>query len=58
MIGAEKIPMPPTDDDYSAGYNRLGCPESADLYQDTAPEGVEINEDMQNSYKTVAHELG
>lgn len=58
MIGAEKIPMPQTDDDYSAVYKRLGCPDSADLYQVTAPEGVEINEDMQNSYKTVAHELG
>lgn len=58
LIGAEKIPMPQTDDDFSAVYQRLGCPESAEMYQVTAPEGVEINEDMQNSYKAVAHELG
>ncbi len=58
MIGAEKIPMPTTDDDYSAVYKRLGCPDSAEMYQVTAPEGVEINQDIQDSYKAVAHELG
>ncbi len=58
LIGVDKIPMPTTDDDWSNVYSRLGRPDAAEMYQITGPEGVEINQDTQNSYKAVAHELG
>ena len=58
MIGAEKIPMPQTDEDWSDVHGRLGRPDEAGMYEIKAPEGVEVNEDMQNSYKAISHELG
>ena len=41
MIGADKIPMPQTDDDWSNVYTRLGRPYEANLYNIEAPEGFD-----------------
>ncbi len=58
LIGADKIPMPTTDDDWSGVYDRLGRPETAEGYEMPSVEGVEINEEIQASFRGVAHELG
>jgi hypothetical protein len=58
LIGADKIPMPQTDEDWGNVYNRLGRPEDATGYKIDAPEGVEVNADMQGAFLSKAHELG
>jgi hypothetical protein len=58
MIGAEKIPMPQTDEDWGNVYGRLGRPDDSTGYAIEAPEGVEVNVEMQESFRGVAHELG
>jgi len=58
MIGRDKIPMPVTDDDWSDVYTRLGKPESAELYQIAAPEGIEIDDVRQGAFKEMAHNAG
>lgn len=58
LIGADKIPMPQTDEDWGNVYNRLGRPEDVTGYQIEAPEGAEINQDMQDSFLSTAHNLG
>lgn len=58
LIGADKIPMPQTDDDWGNVYDRLGRPEDAAGYKIEAPEGVEVNADMQQSFLEMAHKSG
>lgn len=58
LIGRDKIPMPVTDEDWSNVYNRLGRPEDVTGYKIDAPEGVEINQDAQNSFLEMAHKAG
>lgn len=58
MIGADKIPMPQTDEDWGNVYARLGRPEDITGYEVTPPEGVELNAELQESFLTKAHELG
>lgn len=58
LIGADKIPMPQTDEDWSNTYGRLGRPDDASGYEVSVPEGVEVNQDMQGSFLSKAHELG
>jgi len=58
LIGADKIPMPQTDDDWSNTYARLGRPEEAAAYEISAPEGFEIDEQAQGAFKDIAHSVG
>lgn len=58
MIGADKIPMPQTDEDWGNVYARLGRPEDITGYEVSAPEGVELNAELQESFLTKAHEIG
>lgn len=58
LIGADKIPMPQTDEDWGGVYDRLGRPEDATGYKIEAPEGVEVNAEMQGNFLSKAHELG
>jgi hypothetical protein len=58
LIGADKIPMPQTDDDWENTYNRLGRPEDVAGYEVKAPEGVEIDSELQGSFLQTAHSLG
>ena len=51
MIGADKIPMPQTDDDWSNVYTRLGRPYEANLYNIEAPEGFEVKQAEKNILK-------
>ena len=58
MIGADKIPMPQTDEDWANVYGRLGRPDEANNYEIKMPEGMDINQDMQDSFKAFAHKEG
>ena len=61
MIGAEKVAIPgksATPDEWNEVYARLGRPESADNYELPQPEGIEVNSDMTDWYKQMAHDLG
>lgn len=61
MIGADKVVIPgksATPEEWGEFYGRLGRPESPDYYDLPQPEGMEINPDMTNWYKQMAHEIG
>lgn len=58
LIGAEKIPMPVTDEDWANTYSRLGRPDSADGYTIEAGEGVEVDSEKQKAFLSLAHEIG
>jgi len=58
MIGADKIPMPETDDDWSNVYGRLGRPDEASMYTIEAVDGFEVDEEQQNAFKEFAHGKG
>lgn len=58
LIGADKIPMPETDDDWSNVYGRLGRPDEASMYTIDAVEGFEVNEEQQTAFKEFAHSKG
>lgn len=61
-VPAEQIIKLPKDfaDEKAMGdvYNRLGRPESADKYDYTAPEGVQVSEERMKWAKETAHKLG
>jgi len=61
MIGADKVVVPgksATPDEWNEFYARLGRPESPDAYELPQQEGAEVNPDMSNWYKQMAHEIG
>ncbi len=64
VLGRDKITIPDADapeEQWSEVYNRLGRPETADSYDFSEiqlPEGVERQEQIDNSFKEVAHKLG
>ena len=58
MIGADKIPMPQSEDDWNNVYGKLGRPDEASLYKIEAPEGFEVNQEAQDSFKEFCHKLG
>ncbi len=58
LIGADKIPVPQTDEDWGNVYNRLGRPEEPTGYDIKAPEGAAIDENMQSEFLNTAHSLG
>jgi hypothetical protein len=58
LIGADKIPMPQTDDDWGNVFNKLGRPEDASGYAIEPIEGVEVNAEMQTAFLEKAHEIG
>ena len=58
LIGADKIPMPETDEDWSNVYGRLGRPDEASMYTIDAVEGFEVDEEQQNAFKEWAHGKG
>ena len=58
LIGADKIPMPQTDEDWGNTFNRLGRPEEASGYTLAAPEGVQVNEEAQSKFLEMAHRVG
>lgn len=58
LIGADKIPMPQTDEDWGNTFNRLGRPEEASGYTITAPEGTTVNEEAQTAFLEMAHQVG
>lgn len=58
LIGAEKIPMPTTDEDWSNTYARLGRPDDPSGYEINAPEGMEVNEQFQQQFAELAHQIG
>jgi len=60
MIGADKVVVPgksATPDEWNEFYARLGRPESPDAYELPQQEGAEVNPDMSNWYKQMAHEI-
>lgn len=60
LVGKKNIPgANATDEETQAFYNQLR-PETADKYELTLPDGVkaEINQDEQNLYKQMFHDLG
>ena len=58
MIGADKIAMPQTDEDWRGVYGRLGMPDEANMYTIDTVEGFEVNEEQQNAFKEFAHGQG
>lgn len=63
MIGADKVAIPgkyATDEDWSEVYNKLGRPETADLYnlEVNLPEGQEADNDLVGWYQQAAHDVG
>lgn len=58
LIGADKIPMPQTEEDWANTYARLGRPDDVSGYQVQAPEGVQVNEEQQAAFLATAHQLG
>ena len=64
MIGADKIAIPgnwASDDDWSAVYDKLGRPETSDLYElnnDGLPEGQEADQELMNWYRDTVHSVG
>lgn len=58
LIGADKITMPQTDEDWGGVFDKLGRPKDASGYELKAAEGVEVNAEMQQSFLTKAHEIG
>jgi len=58
LIGADKIPMPVTEDDWANTYAKLGRPEEPTGYEIKAPEGVEVDEARQGKFLELAHSIG
>ncbi len=58
LIGADKIPMPQTDEDWGNTFNRLGRPEEASGYTVNTPEGVEISEEKRTAFLEFSHKIG
>lgn len=61
LIGRDKIPMPKSDEEFMATYDRLGRPETAADYGIKAPElpeGMAANPDMEKAFMDTAHGLG
>lgn len=58
LIGQDKIPVPQTDEDWDNVYSRLGRPEDPTGYKIEAPEGLEVNADIQGAFLETAHKLG
>lgn len=55
------LTVPPADatpEQTAEFYKKLGRPDTADAYQFTFPEGVQVDESMVGFGKTLAHELG
>ena len=63
MVGADTIKIPKTDDEWGEIYNKLGRPETQELYALTTPEGINpalkdmIGKDTE-WFRKVAHEMG
>ena len=63
LVGRDKIPMPKTDEEWSDTYNRLGRPESADLYDlpvnETLAEPLKVRLGEQAKvFRVMAHKAG
>ena len=58
MIGADKIPMPQSEEDWGNVYSRLGRPDEANMYAIDPVEGFEVNEEQQNAFKEFAFGQG
>ena len=58
MIGADTMVVPRTDDERSTVYGKLGRPDEASKYEIASPEGYEVNQVMQDSFKELAFAQG
>jgi len=58
LIGADKIPMPQTDEDWGNTFNRLGRPEEASGYEVNIPEGIEVSAENQTKFLEFSHKIG
>ena len=60
LNGKDKIVLPKSDDAEGLNdfYNKLGRPESSDLYGLEAPEGLEVNKDLEGWFRDSAHTVG
>ena len=58
MLGADKIVVPRTDEEWGNAYAKLGRPETAGDYTLGVPDGFEPDAESQSSLKELAHGLG
>ena len=61
MIGADKLAIPgkwANDDDWNNVYTKLGKPEDAQGYKLEVKEGTQVDKDMENWYRGLAHKAG
>lgn len=63
MVGRDKIAMPKTDEEWEETYNKLGRPESAELYMLPTPDG--LHDDLKGTagkdaewFRETAHKIG
>tara|TARA_R110000765_G_scaffold51611_1_gene104090 strand:+ start:245 stop:1102 length:858 start_codon:yes stop_codon:yes gene_type:complete len=61
MLGKDKLIKPNSDDEWGAFYNEMGRPEDPAGYEFPAAEadsGFEVDAEMVNKFRSVAHEAG
>jgi len=64
LVGRDKIPMPTTEEEWAQTFDRLGRPESPDLYDVPIPENIQnpkLKDALESDrewFKTAAHEIG
>lgn len=62
QMGGDKIPVPKSDDDWAAVYDKLGRPKAADAYElpkmDGQADGVTMSADSEKFFREFAHKNG
>lgn len=61
LVGSDKIPIPnkhATEEDWNVVYEKLGRPSSPDKYNIAIPEGMAVNDESLNVFKSTSHKLG
>lgn len=62
LIGADKVPVPKTDEDWDRWYKAAGRPENPEGYgfkaPEQLPEGVQYNEALDKRFAEAAHKSG
>jgi len=61
MIGADKVVIPgkhATADEWSEVYAKLGRPQDPAGYEFSPPEGMEVDQNVQDWFRQTAHEIG